>query len=185
MNIVAIAIACVVLFVGAYVGKKDLSKYAQNTQVEEGSEVLSTEDEQSIENDEGDASVSVDIKNSIGDETATPTGTAIPLPTSNPNASGDLNGYKYADSEVLSVTSSELHLRSSADVDAVTNWYKEKVRGEGMNIKTFVTTKANEKIVNKLVGANANKEIRVEIRREPGETLCYIDVFITAKSQTF
>ncbi len=185
MNIVAIAIACVVLVVGAYVGKKDLSNYAQNmsTNGEATNEVLSTEDDQTTITEEGDASVSVDINNSLEDETLTqiPKVTDTPLLTSVPNSTSELNAYMYVNSELISATDSELHLRSSVDTDMVTNWYKEKVRGDGMNIKTFVTTKANEKILNKLVGANADKEIRVEIKKEPGETFCYIDVYILSK----
>ncbi len=47
-----------------------------------------------------------------------------------------------------------------------------------MNVKTFVTTKANDKVLNKLVGADADKELRVEISKDPGDSLVKISVTI-------
>jgi hypothetical protein len=181
MNLISIAIACVVLVVGAYIGKKEIHELAQNENMEIRQEVLSTEDEEPHV-DEGEASVSVDTQNSFETETPTqtPQDTLTPLPPS-PVTGGGLNEYRYANSELLSQTASELHLKSLEDTDTVTTWYKEKVRAEGMNIKTFVTTKANEKVLNKLSGASANREVRVEITKEPEDVFCYIDVFVTTK----
>src|SRR5258706_6460349 len=139
MNLVAIAIACVVLFVGAYVGKKDLSRYAQNSnaRLEEKHEVLSTEDEQNTTHE---------------DDTSYDVATALK------NFTKDLTSYLYVDADIVSQTDTKLSLSSSANVDIITAWYEDKIKSEGMNIKTFVTTNANDKILNKLVGANANKE---------------------------
>ena len=164
MNLVAIAIACVVLFVGAYVGKKDLSRYAQNSnaRLEEKHEVLSTEDEQNTTHEDG---------------------TSYDVTTAPKNFTNDLTSYLYVDADIVSQTDTKLSLSSSANVDIITAWYEDKIKSEGMNIKTFVTTNANDKILNKLVGANANKEISVEISKEPGETNCFIHVTVIPKSQ--
>lgn len=54
---------------------------------------------------------------------------------------------------------------SSDDPDKITNWYKEKINSQGYSSKSFVTTKTNEKVLNKLSAAKNNKNILIEISR--------------------
>lgn len=51
----------------------------------------------------------------------------------------------------------------SDDVDKITNWYKEKIKQEGYNATSFVTTKTNGKVLNKLAGAKAGSKVEVVI----------------------
>ena len=105
-------------------------------------------------------------------EAGTPTQSTI-----NPN----ILNYKYPNSQIISTSSNLLSLESFDDSDVITNWYKEKVNSLGMNVKTFVTTKANDKVLNKLVGADGNKEIGIEISKENSESAVKISVTIIEK----
>ncbi|OGM25619.1 hypothetical protein A2962_03755 [Candidatus Woesebacteria bacterium RIFCSPLOWO2_01_FULL_39_61] len=90
-----------------------------------------------------------------------------PTPKNLPTAKPDFIDYRYPSSEILSESSSEISFSSSDSVDSITQWYKDKIKGSGMNVKTFVTTKTNDKVENVLVGSNYEIEIRVEIKKEP------------------
>lgn len=54
--------------------------------------------------------------------------------------------------------------------------YKDKIRSTGTNIKTFVVTKANDNFLNKLVGANADEEVSVEIEQKAGDSKVFVEV---------
>lgn len=64
--------------------------------------------------------------------------------------------------------------------DAVTNWYKEKINQMKMSSKSFVTTKTNEKVLNKLVAADGNKEIKVTISREENSSNTIIEITVNS-----
>lgn len=85
-------------------------------------------------------------------------------PTSKPSTS-NIFDYKYPNSETVSSSDTSLLLNSTDNVGVITDWYKEKIKESGMNVKTFVTTKANDNILNKLVGANGEKKVRIEISK--------------------
>lgn len=71
---------------------------------------------------------------------------------------------KYPNSVVLE-SSNELILESEDDPETITNWYKGKIQEMGLRTKSFVQTRANDAILNKLSGANSDKEINVEISK--------------------
>lgn len=77
-----------------------------------------------------------------------------------------------------SVTRSEtsLVLQSFSDPEAITGWYKEKIRRLGMKTKSFVATKTNGNVLNSLVGSDGEREIRVTITRRAGAKEVLIDV---------
>lgn len=181
MNLIAITIAFVVLVAGAYIGKKEIANVAETQVAETQNEgVLSTQDETISE---GDSNVSVDISNTVDSETPTSTPTRSPSLSPSPTTtsqSSSLDAYLYPGATVVSRTNTTVSLRSASDTDAITNWYKDKIRQEGMNVKTFVTTKANDKVVNKLVGANGAKDISVEIKKDPGQETSAIEITITS-----
>ena len=68
---------------------------------------------------------------------------------------------------------------SQDDPDAITDWYKEKIKELGMSAKSLVTTKTNGNVLNKLVGANGKREIRVEITKPADQPTTEIKLTIT------
>lgn len=65
---------------------------------------------------------------------------------------------------------------SPDDTDTITDWYKAKINSLGYNVKTFVKTSANDKILNKLVGAKPREELSVEISKNPGSPVALITI---------
>lgn len=105
--------------------------------------------------------------------TNTPTKTPpTPAPTNNSTntTSFSISNFQYPGATVNSSSASRLELTSSDSPTSVTNWYKNKINETGMNTKSFVTTSANDNIVNKLVGANNNSEIRIDITKGPSDS---------------
>lgn len=100
-------------------------------------------------------------------ETETPAPTTKPIPNSYET---NLDSYVYPNSKVAKMENFYLVLESNDESSAVTQWYKEKIRSEGMNVKTFVTTKTNGNVLDKLVGANSEKEIMVEVEKKASES---------------
>ncbi|HBC72807.1 MAG: hypothetical protein UX91_C0006G0037 [Candidatus Amesbacteria bacterium GW2011_GWB1_47_19] len=65
------------------------------------------------------------------------------------------------------------------DPDKVTLWYKEKINAIGLNVRSYVQTKTNDSVLNKLVGAGAdNIKISVEISKAAGTVTTRIRVTI-------
>lgn len=94
-----------------------------------------------------------------------PTSTIKPTttPTSSPtSAQSSLISFVYPGSKSLGGDS----YSSSDDPEVITNWYKEKINSQGYSSKSFVTTKTNDKVLNKLSAAKNNKNILIEISRE-------------------
>ncbi len=163
MNYVAIAIAAAVLVIGVLFSQK--SRFITQEELPT-SEVLS--EEKVIEEDSPqEVPVSEDKSSAVA------TVTRMPTPTLNQT---NLADYKYPNSQVVSSTGDSLLLNSTDASETITDWYKEKIRGEGMKVKTFVTTKTNNNVLNKLVGADGEKEIRIEIKKEAGSNTVEISV---------
>lgn len=72
--------------------------------------------------------------------------------------------FKYPNSVILE-NNTGLVLESNDDPDLITNWYKEKIREMDLSAKSFVQTRANDVVLNKLAGAGNNREITVEISK--------------------
>lgn len=58
---------------------------------------------------------------------------------------------------------------SSDDPKTVTAWYKEKINNENMNVTSFVNTNTNDNIKNVLAFANDQKNMEIEITKNPGD----------------
>jgi len=117
------------------------------------------------------------------EETPTPTPqkdanlpTITPTPTLQPPEKDANLLWQYPNSSIITKSETALILESNGDVDAITDWYKEKIKAMGMNAKSFVVTKTNGNVLNKLVGDNGNIEIRVEISKSAGESTVRIVV---------
>lgn len=60
--------------------------------------------------------------------------------------------------------------------DTITDWYKNKIEDMGFNVKSFVKTSANDVIKNVLSAAKAGEEIKVQITKNPGDSVATIEV---------
>ncbi len=156
MHVVIIVIAVVIVVTGIYFRQRNFEKTDSQTSVNK--EVLS---EETILEEE---STPTDIPNS-------PTSTSTPTITRT-----EIHDYRYPNSTVISSLNNSLLLTSSDDADKITNWYKEKINSQGMNVKTFVTTKTNDNVLNKLVGADPDMEVRVEITKDSGSSSVNISI---------
>ncbi len=159
MNTVAIVLALLMVTVGIIFNQR--SRIVSRKSIQSSQEVLSQGEGQTEDQHQN--------KEAVEEVQQTPT----PSPIQN-----ELFNYQYPDSQILDSSNSYLLLGSSADSDVITDWYKDKIESEAMNVKTFVTTRANDKVLNKLVGADGNKELRVEISKDPGDSLVKISVTI-------
>lgn len=97
-------------------------------------------------------------------------------PTQDPKKVEDTTNLKYPNSTVVSQNGSTTIYESSDNADAITDWYKKEIEDLNMNVKSFVTTKTNGKILNKLVGSDGKVEIDVEITKPSEEDTVKISV---------
>lgn len=101
----------------------------------------------------------------------TPTSTSIPTdspsPTNAPaNQSLNISDLKYPGATIINESESKLELESSDDPQKITDWFKDKIKSKNLNVTSFVQTSTNGNVLNKLVGANSNTELRVEITKQ-------------------
>lgn len=153
MKIVVIVIASILVFVGAI--------FARTNQVNEPT--FESFETQEVLSDSSEPSVS-----------PTPTPTPTPALTQTQTPLTDITQFRYPESVIVSLTGTTLSLESWEDTDKITDWYKEKIKNQGMNVKAFVTTKTNDNVLNTLVGADGKKEIRVEIKKNSEEQTTHI-----------
>ena len=164
MKIVVIALAAILVFVGAIFARTNQSN-EPTFESFETQEVLS---------DSSETPESSDITPS-----PTPTSAPTPAPTQTQTPLTDIGQFRYPESFIVSSTGTTLSLISSEDTDKITDWYKEKIKNQGMNVKAFVVTKTNDNVLNTLVGADGKREIRVEIKKNSEEQT--VRILITVK----
>lgn len=136
MKLVTIAISFILVLMGAYSNRKRSKDLTQEPS-------------------------SIQREDIHGVKTEVETSTAI----SPVNNSDLLSEYLYPGAKIVNQDSSGLELKTSDDPEGITDWYKEKIISQGMNVKTFVSTKTNGNVLNKLLGATSEKEVRVEIEK--------------------
>ena len=92
-------------------------------------------------------------KSATHEPTSTPL--ASPEPTVNPtlNPTPGVGQFQYPGS-------------TTDDVDKITDWYKEKIKSGGYNVKSFITTKTNGLTLNKLAATNGDNKIEVTISQK-------------------
>ena len=168
MNIVVTILAVGILAFGVLFSQRNATLRTLKREVTDSTEVLSEQQEEATPTEEPRPEA-----DRPPDKTPTPTKVVIKV---------DLSDYRYPNSEILSSSENALSLKSFEDAKTITNWYKEKIVSEGMNVKTFVETKANNNVLNKLVGADGKKEIRVEIKKTTGSSLVEIEVSLKTTS---
>lgn len=103
----------------------------------------------------------------VNQQTLKPTTPAIAIPTPSPTLTPQnfIDELVYPNSKKVSGGENSFVLESNDDSDVITNWYKDVIRSLGMNVKTFVTTKTNGKVLNKLAGTGSSGEVTVEISK--------------------
>jgi hypothetical protein len=105
-------------------------------------------------------------------ETPTPSPTVTRIPTPKPTSVSMSNNssWQYPGS----VTIDKNHWQSNANADAITNWYTQKLEAMGFKAKSFVRTETNGRILNKLVAANSEQKISVEISQKSPDAVVII-----------
>ncbi len=102
----------------------------------------------------------------------------LPSPTSTPvPSSSSLEKYVYPDAQVSQAFNNSISLTTSDDAAIVTKWYRNKIIESGMSVRSFVATSANDKILNKLSGADSESEVTIEIKKDADNRKVFI--FIT------
>lgn len=87
-------------------------------------------------------------------------------PTPSPTVDSDsvnLDEYVYPAGNILERTENSVSLESSVEPKTITDWYKEKIESNDMNVRTFIQTNSNNNVVNRLVGTDGETQIRVDI----------------------
>jgi len=91
-----------------------------------------------------------------------------------PPQQASYEAYVYPGSQTVSAIDNAIVLTSDNNPDDVTNWYKAKIKSQGMAVTSFVTTKTNNTVLNKLVGDDGNKKVEVEIKKNANDALVTI-----------
>ncbi|KKR30476.1 hypothetical protein A2715_04400 [Candidatus Woesebacteria bacterium RIFCSPHIGHO2_01_FULL_39_32] len=150
MHLIITAAAISILAIGIFFSQRD-----------EPTEVVPSTDGEKVLSEDSELS-----------ETSTP----YPTKTSDQVSNLFIEDYTYPGATITSTSANTLTLESQGNVDAITDWYKDKIQSTGMNVKTFVVTKANDNVLNKLGGSNSDQEVNVEIEKKFGESKVLIRV---------
>lgn len=179
MNALGIAVAFIIFVAGVFVGQRAF--FTQ--QIPEKQERVLSEQEGEEENDQ------TPTQPLVSSPTTPPTGSPTTPPTGGPTNTRtpqkediELSLFIYPGASVISSTQETASLQSNDNSDAITEWYKEKIKAQGMSVTSFVTTKTNDNVLNKLVGADGAKEVRVEIRKDSGNSLVKIEISLKTTS---
>ena len=106
-----------------------------------------------------------------------PPPTSTPTPTNKPNPQPQtVTDFQYPNSNVVSINGNTTIFESTDDPKKITNWYKDKIKSMGMNATSFVQTNTNGNILNKLVGANGNRKVEIEITKQNNQPTVKISV---------
>ena len=156
--------------VGIYTSRKSV-----NNEVKEKEDVLSKE---VVEQDSSQTEID-SISKSKALSTPTPTNSQSSSVQKNQSNLSDMENFIYPGATVLSSSKEEMKIVTEIDIDKITQWYKDKIREEGLNTKTFVTTSTNGNVHNELVGAGKEGEVRVIISKDSDSNSVVINIKIS------
>ena len=94
------------------------------------------------------------------------------------SSSSNISDFKYPNSTEVNSSGNTLNLQSSDDPKNITDWYKNKIKDLNMNAKSFITTTTNGNVLNKLVGSNGKKEVRVDIEKSTASNTTNIAIVL-------
>ena len=171
MHIVLTVVSVLIVLTGVAFRLSN-NQIGSGLQKDETPDVLSSEDIAQVETKGANEKDDV-IPTLLPTSTITPT---KPHVTIIPQEESNLISYKYPNSQIVTSTANSLNTTSTDNPDTITSWYKEKIRSEGLNVKSFVTTKTNGNFLSKLVGASSEKEIRINIEKPTDEIKAHIEV---------
>lgn len=115
---------------------------------------------------------------------STPTNRPLPSlsPTDGPTEApsiqteGGLLNWRYPGSQILAESTNRLFLKTSDSAEAVTEWYVERAGASEWQTRTKVTTRANERVENRLVFAREGEEVAISISQEDAGLMVEIEV---------
>lgn len=84
--------------------------------------------------------------------------------------------FQYPNAKIISNISNSMELECSVPIEEITQWYKEKIKGNNTNIDTFMTANINGNIQNKLMGINGKKIIKVDILKKDQDPVVQVIV---------
>lgn len=165
VKIVLISISLIVFASAIYFGKvskKVTSKVevARENNIEKKEEVLSETKEEGPASETGSPQPSPTVASGSLDETL----------------DASILGYAYPNAVVMTQSTTVLSLESKDSAENVTDWYETKIKAGGLNITTFVKTKTNDNVLNKLVGESSKQKVSVKIEKDSGDSLVKIEV---------
>ncbi len=85
-----------------------------------------------------------------------------------------LQSWYYPNASSQNSSSGEANLNSTDDSQTITIWYKNKIHDQQMNVTSFIQTNTNNNVLNSLVAANGQQEIRIEIKKSSQENITHI-----------
>lgn len=108
--------------------------------------------------------------------TTIPTSTYTPSqPTSTPSSNQDSGIPQYPGSQLISSSGSTKKYQTNDDASTVGDWYKQQIVSQGFNVKSFITTRANEHSEIVLSAASSNNQIKITIVQD-GDSVTTISV---------
>ncbi|MCL4354931.1 hypothetical protein M1349_05750 [Patescibacteria group bacterium] len=120
---------------------------------------------------------STEVKTKVT-QTPSPTEESGKVPTLVPTALPEANSYVYPNSFNYSKKGERISFQTNDDPQTVTDWYKSKIDNLGLSTQSFVQTSSNDNVLNKLVAASGDKEIRVEISKNSREEITEIKLVL-------
>lgn len=87
-----------------------------------------------------------------------------------------INIYIYPNAKQKSSSNNVLILESTDEPRQITEWYKKQITKNGMKTKTFIQTKTNDNVLNKLVGTNNTQSITVKITQKNNSSTTKIEI---------
>lgn len=178
MHLVITLTAAALIVVGAfysYESSEEIKRVVATTEATPSAEVQGEETE-TVEIDMEDESLPVTLTSTpTPQNTLTPSSTNTPQPTITKNTVS-ISDYVYPGATVKSNSANSTLLEVSGNVDTVTDWYKAKIKSQGMNITNFVVTKTNDVTKNVLVGGKNGEDVDIEITQSGANGVVRIEV---------
>lgn len=165
MNLLGILTVLLFVMVGAGAGASILSKYKNN----------STASVMSLETPTPTPTEEPTVTPGQSEEGRAPTITPRVTQSEEKNSAPE-TVWVYPNSVKVGSNDGRVVLQSSDNSKAITDWYKNRINSLGMNATSFIQTSTNDTVLNSLVGSDGQREVKVEISRNAGDSVTKITV---------
>lgn len=150
-NLVIVAIILILLAILVFVLFRQQSRVAFNSSLNPGQSPA--------------PSVNTSLESSTG--SGEMENNALEFSGSTPPASiTSLDEYRYPGAKVISSSNTKLELESDDNNQKITDWYKNKIREDNFNAKSFTQTNSNGVVLNKLSAAKPGDKIEITIKKD-------------------